>query len=107
MTLKEYLLNRFSEECAEVIQRVSKALTFGLDEIQPGQVDEKGNPVSLPNDFRIVVEYIDLLAVYEMLEEEGIIALPFSDTVAKMKAKKKEKVRHYMQLSRERGTLTD
>lgn len=26
-----------AEECAEVIQRVSKALRFGVDEIQPGQ----------------------------------------------------------------------
>lgn len=99
MTLKEYLLNRLSEECAEVIQRVSKALTFGLDEVQPGQPDD--------NAYRIILEYIDLVAVFEMLEDEGILKLPDGETVRTLNRQKREKVAHYMKLSRERGTLTD
>lgn len=99
MTLKEYLLNRLSEECAEVIQRVSKALTFGLDEVQPGQEHN--------NAYRIILEYIDLVTVFEMLEDEGILELPDGETVRTLNRKKREKVAYYMQLSRERGTLTD
>lgn len=62
MTRQELLLTQLAEECAEVAQRVSKALRFGLEEIQPGQ--------SLNNAERIVEELIDLQAVWRMLQNE-------------------------------------
>lgn len=37
MKRHEHLLSILAEECCEVGQRVSKALRFGLDEVQPGQ----------------------------------------------------------------------
>lgn len=59
MTRDEHLLVIFAEECAEVAQRVSKALRFGLTEIEPGQ--------KLTNAQRIVSEMNDLTAVYNMI----------------------------------------
>lgn len=37
MTEEDILLLQLAEECAEVIQRVSKSLRFGLQEVQIGQ----------------------------------------------------------------------
>jgi hypothetical protein len=37
MTRDEHLMTIAMEECAEVAQRVSKAVRFGMEEIQPGQ----------------------------------------------------------------------
>lgn len=65
MTRQEHLLCILAEECAEVAQRVSKALRFTLDEVQPGQ--------EATNAERIVGEMTDLIAVYEMLVGEGIL----------------------------------
>jgi hypothetical protein len=64
MTREQHLLIKLSEECAEVAHRVSKALRFGLDEIQPGQ--------DLDNGERLWQEIHDLIAVIEMLGEEDI-----------------------------------
>lgn len=63
MTRQELVLNQLAEECAEVAQRVSKALRFGLDEVQPGQ--------SLTNAERILSELVDLRAVWLMLTKSG------------------------------------
>lgn len=61
MNTREHLLTILAEECAEVAQRVTKALRFGLTEIQPGQ--DKSNAD------RINEEMGDLLGVYRMLED--------------------------------------
>ena len=58
MTREQHLLVILAEECSEVAQRVSKALRFGLGEIQPGQ--------SLSNAERIRQEFGDLIAAFEM-----------------------------------------
>lgn len=59
MTRTDHLLTILAEECAEVAQRASKALRFGLGEIQPGQ--------ALTNLERIEEELGDLIAVARML----------------------------------------
>lgn len=59
MTRREHLLTIAMEECNEVAQRLSKALRFGENEIQPGQ--------EFPNDYRVLIEYNDLIAVLRML----------------------------------------
>jgi hypothetical protein len=90
----QYLLNCLSEECAEVQQRVSKALRFGLKEIQPGQ--------PLDNIQRIEEELIDVAAIISMLRERGVYlrgAIP--DAIAE----KKEKVLETMILSERQGIL--
>ena len=62
MTREEHLLTILAEECAEVAQRCSKALRFGLDEIQEGQ--------SLTNAERITQELEGLKGTYMLLFEE-------------------------------------
>jgi hypothetical protein len=90
----EHLLTIAAEECAEVAQRIAKALRFGLHEIQPGQ--------TLTNAQRIMAEYHDLQAVIEMLQDDG--SLPKKYSLAQIMAKM-AKVEHYLKLSAECGTL--
>jgi hypothetical protein len=66
MTENELLLCCVAEECAEVAQRVSKALRFGLDEVQPGQ--------PLTNGERITQELNDLWSAVDLLCERGVIS---------------------------------
>src|SRR6478609_8921168 len=87
MTEQELLLCCLAEECAEVAQRVSKALRFGLGEVQPGQPKD--------NAQRIVDELNDLMAVAMMLEGRGLSR--FGQTAA-IEAKK-AKVRAYLDYS--------
>lgn len=94
MNRTEHLLTCLSEECAEVAQRTSKALRFGLAETQPAHI--------LTNAQRIVIELNDLLAVVEMLIEEGALPL-IGDREAI--AGKKAKVEKYLLYSKEQGTL--
>lgn len=95
MNRTEHLLSCLAEECAEVAQRVSKALRFGLDEVQPGQ--------PLTNAQRIGQEFADLLAVVEMLEDEGAMDRP-TDTHAI--ERKKAKVLAFMEYAEQCGALT-
>jgi hypothetical protein len=62
MTKTENLLTILAEECAETAQRVSKAIRFTLDEIQPNQEED------LTNAERIVYEFNDIVAVMEVLQ---------------------------------------
>jgi hypothetical protein len=96
MTRNEHLLIVLMEECAEVQQRVSKALRFGLDEIQPGE--------SYTNRYRIAIEIADLLATMEMIGTDGWID---ASTQQNLILDKKSKVEHFLIYSKEQGTLTD
>jgi len=97
MNRPEYLLECLSEECNEVGQRVSKALRFSLQEIQPGQ--------PLNNAERIVEELRDVLAVTLILIEEGV--LPNFDFVEDVGAiAKRLKIEKFMSISRETGALS-
>lgn len=95
MNQTEHLLSCLAEECTEVGQRVSKALRFGLGEVQPGQ--------PLTNAERIAGELVDLLAVVEILEEEGILDVPRDPGAIQ---RKKDKVRKFMVYAAECGALT-
>ncbi len=63
--LERELLTILAEECCEVGQRVSKALRFGVNEIQPGQ--------PLTNAQRISEELGDLFSVVDHLVELGVL----------------------------------
>lgn len=89
-----YLLVCLIEECAEIIQRVCKAIRFGFDEVQPGQ--------DMNNLDRISQEVDDFQGVAQMLDLEGYKVLHFDDVAIQNKI---EKVRRYMPLSIERGML--
>ncbi|MBY3231932.1 hypothetical protein [Rhizobium laguerreae] len=97
MNRREHLLTILGEEGVEVAQRCSKALRFGLDEVQPGQ--------ELTNAQRIRGEYIDLVAVYRMLVEDGAIE-PLSDADLPDMEMKRQKVEKFLAYSRDCGTLT-
>lgn len=83
--------SEIARECADVSVRVSKALRFGLEEVQPGQL--------LSNVRRIADELADLLAVAEELERAGII------TRVQVEAKK-GKLRKFMAYAEQCGSLT-
>ncbi|QNG62671.1 hypothetical protein B1VFA_153 [Rhizobium phage B1VFA] len=97
MNRREHLLTILGEEGVEVSQRCSKALRFGLDEIQPGQ--------ELTNAQRIRGEYLDMVAVMEMLIEESLIAPIDGHDLQAIRAKK-AKVEKFLAYSRDCGTLT-
>lgn len=103
MTRLEHLLTILAEECAEVAQRASKALRFGLGEIEPGQ--------DKTNARRIMDEVNDFIAVYQMIA--GPVVSPTSplfrgDPGEWMRAihEKQQKVERFLAYAKECGTLT-
>jgi NTP pyrophosphatase (non-canonical NTP hydrolase) len=99
MTRKEHLLLIAMEECNEVAHRISKALRFTLDEVQPGQ--------DLNNAQRIHQEFNDLMAVMQMLVTEFPDMNPGSDLtdVQTMIEAKKAKIEKFLKYSEQKGTL--
>lgn len=95
MTRKEHLLTITSEECNETAQRISKALRFGLSEIQPGQ--------KRTNIERFTEEFSQLYAMVEMLKEEGHIHKILDEEEIQ---NKKVKVEKYLEYCKQIGTLT-
>jgi len=89
----DHLLACLAEECAEVSQRVMKALRFGINEVQPEQ--------GLTNAERITGELTDLLAVVSMLEERGIIGRGNTEAFEA----KRRKVKHFMEYAASIGAL--
>ena len=92
MNLKENLLVTVSEECAEVQQAVSKMLRFGY---------------SSENTNAIMYEFYQLCAMIEMCQAENILPELSDKEQAEIMENKKEKVRHYQNISRTRGTLEE
>ena len=98
MDRREHLLTCLAEECAEVGQRVAKALRFGLAEVQAGQ--------TLTNRQRIAEEYRDLVAVANILVEEGILAVQEMAVLQKDVDAKRAKIERFMEISRREGVLS-
>ncbi len=94
MTEQEHLLVILAEECAEVSQRATKALRFGL-------TDPKGTEPEQPfdNRTRLLIEINDLLAVIGMLFEELNYNSEYLQKV------KKAKIKKYLKLSEKLGLL--
>ncbi|BDT74011.1 hypothetical protein os4_35640 (plasmid) [Comamonadaceae bacterium OS-4] len=98
MNRTEYLLIQAGSECNEIAHRASKALHFGLQEVQPEQ--------PLSNAERLVGEYVDLLAVMEMLENDELIHMPTGEELRSQIAAKKAKVEKFMRFASEQcGTV--
>lgn len=97
MTRLDHLLTTFAEEAVEVAQRATKALRFGIHEIQPGQFKT--------NAERLKGEFLDLLAVYGLLCQEG-----YCEPVAPMDQpaidRKQSRLEEYLELSDQQGRLT-
>lgn len=104
MNERRYLLVKLIEECAEVQQRATKALTFGMYESQSqGPSTSQLEEAKLNNNERLVQEFTDLIAVSEMLNEHIAKPLTTQDTIGK--ELKKKKIRKYMEYSRLLKTL--
>lgn len=99
MNVTEHLLTCLNEECVEVAQRCDKALRFGLREVQ-----KSDSLQTLTNAERIHQEFTDLVAVYELLSAQGVLPLGLDRRAIDAK---KDKVRRYLDYSREIGTLHD
>lgn len=89
------LLTILMEECNETAQRASKAIRFGVNEIQEGQ--------TLTNAERISYEFNDILAVMHMLNKAGLIDKIIDPPAIVLK---KVKVEKWLQYSKECGTVT-
>lgn len=94
MTREEHLLTILIEECNETAQRATKALRFGLSEIQPEQ--------PLTNAERVVYEFNDIVATMEMLMTDKSLPYVFDHPSILVK---KQKVEKYLAYSSELGTL--
>jgi hypothetical protein len=92
MTREEHLGVIGMEECNEVGQRISKALRFGRDQVQPGQ--------SKTNRERVEAEFTDLCATLDMLDFSIV-------PDAQRMAEKRAKVETFLAYSVVCGTLTE
>jgi len=90
----EHLLTCLTEECAEIQKLACKANRFGLDD---SYVDGPTNRENL------VTEINDLMAVVDLLAEEGAFKCDVFN-MNKIDAKK-NKVRKYMGYAKKVGTL--
>lgn len=98
MTQIQYLLITLMEECDEVSQRCSKALRFGLHEIQPEQ--------PLDNETRIMEEICDFRGVVRYLQELGVFHKLLDMQWVNARARAKiEKLVKYMEYSKQRGII--
>lgn len=89
MNVEQYLLTKVMEESSEIIERASKAQRFGLYQIQSDQ--------DKTNCKRLIEEYLDLVAVLEMLD---IIPDWDADVNMNFIEAKKKKILYYMEYSR-------
>lgn len=102
MNINEHLLTIAAEECNEVAQRISKALRFGMEQVQKAHDDQpEQNPRQLTNRQRIREEFIDLVAVLEMIDP-SFTSLDYGEGAAKQ-----AKVERYLKLSMAQGTLQE
>jgi len=111
MNKTEHILTCLAEECGEVAKECHKALRFGLDDqvtLDPSGPRGTEGPT---NRDKIVTEFIDLLGVYQMAVEEGILPDIFcsspSFTVKGLMAAKADRVRAYMKYAQRIRSLEE
>lgn len=94
ITEREYYLSCVGEECLEVAFRISKAIRFGLMEVQSEQ--------KLNNWQRIAEEYDDLLTAMDvLLEQEG---LTYNRDIPTQQAKR-AKIKYYLEHAKIKGQV--
>lgn len=100
MTKSENLLLTLMEECAEVQQAVSKVLRFGHDNYHPSDPRRT-------NEKDVLTEYYQLVAMMEMLTDEGILRQLSDSEIDEIKSAKKQHVGRYQSVSRMLGCIKD
>ena len=99
MNRTEYLLTQAASEAVEFAHRITKALHFGLQEVEPGQPHT--------NATRAVGEFIDLVAVMDMLSKDGALEKPEPGEANAAIEAKRAKVEKYLSYAmNECGTVT-
>jgi len=93
MNKTQNLLVCLIEECSEVQKAATKALRFGLD----NEYEDYCAPRKVLN-----AELIDLVAIIEMLEDNGVIESIYQRDLLQLK---KAKVNKYMKYSCAHGQL--
>ncbi len=99
MNKKEYLIYCAMEECNELAKELSKGVRFGMDKIEINK--------TYTNAERISREYYDLIAVMEMLVQEGIFSLHSGQTGKTFIQQKKVKLEGYIKLAKLRGIIEE
>jgi hypothetical protein len=97
MIRQEMLLVQLMEEAAEVVQGISKCLRFGTNHEWPA-----GERTA---EYRLIQELIDLMALVEMCQEEGMVG-PWPTELRSFIECKKQKVEKYMAMSIELGKVS-
>jgi hypothetical protein len=96
LKLHEHLLFCLAEECAEVAKECSKGARFSL------QDHFQGNPS--PSD-KIMAEMADLMGAFYYLQDEGFLPkVPIDHAGIEAKI---QKIKKYLEYSKEVGTLDD
>ena len=104
MTRAEHIVTHIAEEAVEVAHRVTKALRFGMFQVQHAPHDKpEQNPDQLTNRERIIDEFVDLCAVMEM---DGFDPIEYAGRW-KQKGEKKAKVERYLLLAKQNGRLEE
>jgi len=93
----QHLLQILAEECAEVIKEVSKSLRFGTDNERPNTGESNAKLISK--------EFIEAIAVRNMLVEAGVLVIPLD--AYEIGEAKKVKVLKYLEYSRVAGMLDE
>jgi NTP pyrophosphatase (non-canonical NTP hydrolase) len=103
MNRVEHLLVIAMEECSELSQEFSKRLRFGKGDCNPE------DPKQTSIEDKITRELADLMALIQMLKQEGVLP---EDSYAgyekfnQMMQRKRRRVEEFLEYSKSRGTLT-
>lgn len=97
MNTIQHLLECLGEEGAEIAQATAKCNRFGLDD------RNVLNPTGPTNRERLVSELNDVVAVADMLADEGIIPSDWQST--QQQVAKRKKVSEFMDYARKVGAL--
>lgn len=96
MNKREMLLTQAMEEASEVIQALSKCLRFGFLDVYEDKTNAR----------KLTEEFMDLVAVMSMLEENTGLKLLIPKDADILIDKKIDKVEKWMKYSEETGHLT-
>lgn len=99
MNRHQHLLQILSEECAETIKEISKALRFGTKSCYPGTVE--------PNSELINIEFMQAMAVWKALIDEGVLREPAQEEMMTVMEKKMARVEEFLEFSRKEGMLVE
>jgi NTP pyrophosphatase (non-canonical NTP hydrolase) len=96
MNRQEHILTCLTEEASEVSKEASKINRFGVNDVHP---ESKESHVE-----KLVAEFHDFLAVYQMALDELGVDFEINEKLLK---RKKEKLENMIKLSKKLGTIQE